>query len=290
MSNKGKTKISVKKEAILMDFLLEKMGGMSRTKIKSLLKNNQVLVNELSVSKFDCQLKSGDIVEIDSAKKIVPLNGKIKIIYEDESIIVVDKGVGILTNSLINKKEKSVYNNLIEYFKAKNLKNTLFYVHRLDRDTSGVLLFAKKKYVQTILKDNWHNDEHEKIYFALVEGEAEKEFGTITSWLTEDQKSKKMYSCNFDNGGQLAISNYIVIQRTKKFTLLQVELLTGRKNQIRVQMQSIGHPVVGDEKYGAKSNPINRLGLHATSLTIKHPETGKMITFESKMPKMFNKF
>jgi 23S rRNA pseudouridine1911/1915/1917 synthase len=279
--------IKVDTTAKLLNFLIQKTGGMSRSKVKALLKYNQVRINGTIETQFDFELKCGDVVTLDFDKKESFFHPKLKIIYEDDYIIVVDKAVGLLTNKTDNEKEKTAFSIIMNYLKQKDHRNKLFYVHRLDRDTSGVLLFAKSKNAQFTLQNLWHRDENEKIYVALVEGSLEKEFGTIESWLIEDEKSKKVYAYDYNNGGLYAALNYIVINRSKNRTLLQIELLTGRKNQIRAQLQSLGHPIVGDKKYGAKTNPVNRLALHANSLKIIHPETAKLMSFESKVPKIF---
>jgi 23S rRNA pseudouridine1911/1915/1917 synthase len=161
-------------------------------------------------------------------------------------------------------------------------------VHRLDKDTSGIMLFAKNEKMKATLQENWKEIVTERMYTALVEGNVKKQSGTITSWLTES-KTFKMYSSSFDNGGKQAITHYKKIRGNKNYSLLEVMLETGRKNQIRVHMEEIGHPIVGDKKYGAHGNPLKRVGLHATTLVFKHPVTGKQMKFTSKVPKKFNK-
>jgi len=172
----------------------------------------------------------------------------------------------------------------MNHLKKQSPKNRLFVVHRLDRETSGVLLFAKNKEVQEALQNYWQYDVYEKIYYAIVEGCVEKSKDTIISWLTESQKTKMVYSSPTDNGGDKAITRYEVVKKNENFSLLKVFLETGKKNQIRVQMQSIGHPIVGDKKYGSTSSPLNRVGLHAAVLTLRHPVTGEKMKFEVPLP------
>lgn len=280
------TKLKVNDPALLMDFLLLKMGGMSKTSVKNLLTKRRVSVNGTVESQYNLQLNAGDIVEIDSTNtKYKFTHPKVKIIYEDNYLIAINKGVGLLSVSSPLHEEVTAYKIVLNYVKKQNLRNNLFVVHRIDRETSGVLIFAKDFDTQNNIKDHWHDDSHQRFYYALVEGEVEKDDDTIISWLTENPKSLKVHSSFTDNGGEQAITSYHVICRKKGMSLLKVNIKTGRKNQIRVQLSAIGHPIVGDRKYGATTSPIGRLGLHAASLTILHPNTGEPIVFEAPIPK-----
>jgi len=279
------TSFRVKEKAELFDFVLQKMGSMSKTAVKSLLNNRQIFVNDKVETQYNLMLQEGDQVTINFSKtKAVFHHAKLKIIYEDEYIIVVDKAEGLLAVATEKNEESTAFRVIMNYLKKQSLKNRLYVVHRIDRETSGVLLFAKQKETQLILQENWHRDVHERIYYAMVEGRVEKEQDSIVSWLTEDWKSKKVYSSFQDNGGQKSITHYQVVKRSEKFSLLKIELETGRKNQIRVHMQNIGHPIVGDKKYGSLVSPIGRIGLHAAVLGLRHPVTGKPIRFESEIP------
>lgn len=210
-------------------------------------------------------------------------NNKIKILYEDKSIIVVSKPTHLLTISTNNEKEKTMFHRTFIYLKKKNHK--LFIVHRLDRDTSGILVFAKTEKVKRILQNNW--DKTKRYYMAVVEGVPDKKADTIKTYLKENNNLLS-YSTN-DKSGKLAITKYRLVDKNSKYSLLEIEILTGRKNQIRVHMKEINHPIVGDKKYKAHTNPINRLGLHAYKLTLKHPITGIEMTFEDKIPEEFVK-
>ena len=207
---------------------------------------------------------------------------RIKILYEDKSIIVVSKPSNLLTISTTNEKDRTMFHKVLEYERKKNKNNKVFIVHRLDKDTSGILVFAKNEKVKKILQNNWNDVK--RYYIAIVEGVPSKKQDTIKSYLKET-KTLMTYSNNKD--GKLAITKYNVLKSNKKYSLLDIEILTGRKNQIRVHMQDIGHPIIGDKKYSAATNPINRLGLHAYKITLKHPITSEEMTFEDKIPKEF---
>ena len=212
---------------------------------------------------------------------------RIKILYEDKSIIVVSKPSHLLTISTDNEKEKTMFHKVIEYEKKKNKNNKVFIVHRLDKDTSGILVFAKNERIKRQLQDNWQNTK--RYYQAVVEGNVEKQEDTIKSYLKEN-KALITYSTN-KSDGKLAITKYKVIKTNKKYSLLDIEILTGRKNQIRVHMNDINHPIIGDKKYNSKTNPIKRLGLHANKLVLQHPITKQIMAFEDKTPKeMLNLF
>ena len=281
-----KTSFRVKEKAELFDFVLQKMESMSKTAVKSLLSSRQIFVNDKIETQYNLTLQEGDRVTINFSKTKAGFHhAKLSIIYEDEYIIVVDKAEGLLAVATEKNEDSTAFRIIMNYLKKQNLKNRLYVVHRIDRETSGILLFAKQKETQLLLQDNWHRDVHERVYYAMVEGSVEKDQDSIVSWLTEDWKSKKVYSSFQENGGQKSITHYQVMKRSEKFSLLKIELETGRKNQIRVHMQSIGHPIVGDKKYGSQESPIGRIGLHAAVLGLRHPVTGRPIRFESEIPK-----
>ncbi|HOI27912.1 MAG TPA: RluA family pseudouridine synthase [Paludibacteraceae bacterium] len=279
------TTFHVKEDAELFDYVLKKMGSMSKTAVKALLTNQRVRVNDRIVSQYNHPLKNKDVVTIIFSNKESGLHhSKLKIIYEDDYIIVVNKSEGLLSVATEKNETATAFRILMNHLKKQSPKNRLFVVHRLDRETSGVLLFAKNKEVQEALQNYWQYDVYEKIYYAIVEGCVEKSKDTIISWLTESQKTKMVYSSPTDNGGDKAITRYEVVKKNENFSLLKVFLETGKKNQIRVQMQSIGHPIVGDKKYGSTSSPLNRVGLHAAVLTLRHPVTGEKMKFEVPLP------
>ena len=277
----------VEESALLMEFLLAKMPNRSRSKIKFLLGNKQVLVDGQPISQFNHQLIRGQQIEI-SKQRVEPAkrSREYTIVFEDEELIVIDKQAGLLSISTEKEKRATAYSLLSSYVKKQNVDNKIFVVHRLDRETSGLMLFAKSEEVKYHLQELWNNTVIERTYLAIVEGVIEKPEGVITSYLVEG-KTFKVHSSQDPKRGKKAITNYKVLKQNKNYSLLKVNLETGRKNQIRVHMQDIGHSVVGDKKYGAGSNPIKRLGLHAQQLSFIHPITGKKLFFETKVPTIF---
>lgn len=282
------TKLKVTEPVELMTFLLAKMGGISRNSVKSLLAHRQVMVNNKVTTQFNLPLQPKDIVSVNSGRGNIELkHPKLKIIFEDEYLIVVEKKEGLLTVTTGNNDETTAFSILKNYVKKSSPQNRIYVVHRLDLETSGVILFAKTQEVQMILRENWHRIVTRRIYMALVEGKVENEQDTIVTWLTENEKSLKIHSSSFDNGGKQAITHYKCVKSNDNYSLLEIELETGRKNQIRVHMQGIGHPIVGDRKYGSGINPINRLGLHARLLSFYHPISTEVVSFETSVPRSF---
>lgn len=281
------TKLTVKEESSLMEFLLSKMGGMSRSSVKSLLSHRQVSVNDEVTTQFDTPLRVGDRITINHSHGNVELtHPKLRIIYEDSDLIIVEKKEGLLTVTTGSGVETTAFSILKNYVKKSSPANKIYTVHRLDRETSGVLLFTKNRDIQHFLRNNWHEIVTKRVYAAVVEGKVVKEKDQIVSWLTENEVSLKIKSSPYDNGGKQAITNYKRTKFTDDYSLLEIELETGRKNQIRVHMESIGHPIVGDRKYGSTVN-IGRLALHARVLEFYHPVTGELVHFETPVPKEF---
>lgn len=285
----GETTLRVTEPAELMQFLLAKMGGMSRNSVKSLLSHRQVMVNGKVTTLFNTGLKAGDTVLVSSARGNIELtHPKLKIIFEDQYLIVVEKKEGLLTVSTGKSDETTAFSILKNYVKKASPQNRIYVVHRLDRETSGIIMFAKTREIQVALQENWHRVITRRVYVALVEGKVEKPKDTIVTWLTENEKSLKIHSSNVDNGGQQAVTHYRTLKTNDNFSLLEVELETGRKNQIRVHMQDIGHPIAGDKKYGSEISPIGRMGLHARVLAFIHPMSLENVTFETQVPKKFS--
>ncbi|MDP3914294.1 MAG: RluA family pseudouridine synthase [Bacteroidota bacterium] len=273
----------------LLQFLIEKFPEKSRTAIKSLLAHKQITVDDMVTTKFDHPLKRGQMVFLNKKRSDEkPRFRGLRIVHEDADIIVIDKASGMLSMASETEKQKTAYSILSEYVKRFNPKNLIFIVHRLDRDTSGLMMFAKSKRVQEVLQQDWNNAIIERSYIAVVEGCVETPEGTVTSWLREN-KAMVMYSSQTPDDGQKAITHYKVLKSNKFFSMLDVKLETGRKNQIRVHMKDIGFPVTGDKKYGGKLNPIGQMGLHARVLAFKHPVTGKALRFETPIPGKFLK-
>jgi len=211
---------------------------------------------------------------------------RLDIIYEDKEIIVVNKPSKLLTISTENEKEKTLFHKVIMYEKKKNKNNKVFIVHRLDKDTSGIVLFAKSEELKRKFQMNWDDLVKTREYVAIVEGKPPKDKGVVRSWLKET-KTLLVYSSDKMGDGKEAITHYRKVMGNSKFTMLDIIIDTGRKNQIRVHMKDLGCPIVGDKKYEAKTNPIRRMGLHANKLVIMHPDTKKELTFECDIPGSF---
>jgi len=221
---------------------------------------------------------------IASNRKFLPLG--LRIIYEDRDILVVDKPAGLLTMGTDNNKTRTAYFYLTDYVRKgySKSRNRIFIVHRLDRETSGVVVFAKMAEAKMRLQDRWKDSE--KKYLAVVHGRCDNTSGTISTYLAENS-AHNMYSTRDKNKGKLAQTGYRVVKRTGAFTLLDLDLLTGRKHQIRVHLADIGHPVVGDEKYGKADRAHSRLALHARSISFTHPFSKERLTFEANVPLYF---
>jgi len=273
----------------LLPFLYETNQDKSRTKVKKMLKHGQVLVDSQRITQHDHPLAPGQHVDIltnNALNKFASLNG-VSILHEDEALIIINKDAGVLSMGSKDVNTLDAYRQLTDYVKHDHPQNRIYIVHRLDRDTSGVMIYAKTEAAKNQLQNNWHDVVQTRMYTALVEGNVTDEQGTISSWLNET-KTLHVYSDPYDNGGKHAVTHYKKIAGSENYSLLEVELETGRKNQIRVHMEDIGHPVVGDKKYGGKTNPINRLALHATSLEFVHPITDELFSYTVRPPVSFN--
>ncbi|WP_166241241.1 RluA family pseudouridine synthase [Paenibacillus turpanensis] len=271
----------------LLAFVLEHANRFGRNTLKSMLARGQIEVDGRSVTKHNHPLHPGQSVTIHTGKKAEPMVWVgVRILHEDDDLLVIHKDAGLLSIASATEKEITAYRQLTEYVRRTDPANRIFVVHRLDRDTSGVMVFAKNEQTKEKLQTNWQEAVTERTYIALVEGKVKKPEGVITSWLKES-KTLLMYSSSIPGDGQHAVTRFKTLQASSEFSLLEVELETGRKNQIRVHMQDIGHPVVGDKKYGSRKRPIGRLGLHAKVLAFQHPTTGESMRFESDVPKEF---
>lgn len=281
--NDIKKEIIVDDDGKLIDILVSNLKDISKKKIKSLIKYRMVLVNKKVVTNSSIMVKKGDRVTI-YFKKSNHENFPLHIIYEDSDVIVIDKPSGLLSISSPKEKYNTAFRLVSDYLKKTDRKAKLFVVHRLDEDTSGVLLFAKNLDIKEKLQDNWNNLVKLREYICVVEGEMPKK-GTFKTYLTMNH-FQKVYSTKNKEIGKLAITNYERIKTNKKYSLLKVDIETGKRNQIRVHMSEYGHPIVGDKKYGSKDNSIGRLALHASKLKITNPKTGKIMSFEAKTPKI----
>ena len=268
-----------------MDFLLKQMG-ITKNRAKDLLTGRAVSVDRKLATHYDTPLHPGQVVRVSRHRQnTMLLNKYVKIVYEDKDIIVIEKSEGILSMAS-TPKQYCVKNVLDEYFEKRHFKCTAHVVHRLDRETSGLMIYAKNIETAKILEDNWHDMVYDRRYIAVLCGRVEKEGGTIQSWLRES-KSFVTYSSPTDNGGKLAITHYHRLRSTDDFSLVEMKLETGRKNQIRVHMADLGNPVAGDQKYGNGRDPLHRLALHAYRLNFYHPITREQMQFETPIPKEF---
>ena len=281
------TQLVVKEGSGLLKFLIAQLPGKSRTTVKSLLAHRQIAVDNHTITHFDYPLEPGQTVTITFGRiaEVVKYRG-LSILFEDPYLIVIEKEAGMLSIATAKEKLLTTYSILSGHVKKENPANRIFVVHRLDRDTSGIMMFAKSEEVQSTMQRAWQEAVIERTYVAVVEGKVENEEGTIRSFLKEN-KALVMYSTRNPGEGDEAITHYKVLKRNENFSLLEVKLETGRKNQIRVHMKDIGHPIVGDKKYGSTQNPIGRTGLHAKILSFIHPVTGKEVRYETPVPQRF---
>lgn len=276
----------VKKECELLEFLLETFKGQSRNSVKSLLGSHRVSIDGAPVTQFNFKLYPGDTVIISTSPIRKKTRSRLPIIYEDDEIIVINKPSGLLSIATDKEKGSTAYRMLSDYVQQKDKHNRIFVVHRLDEDTSGVLMVAKNPIIQKALQDNWNDIVTKRGYYAVVEGHMEQPSGTYKSYLKKNAQNM-MYSSKKAGDGQFSITHYKVIKEIEEYSLLDVNIDTGRKNQIRVHLGEHGHYIVGDDKYGEPKNPMGRLGLHAYALELTHPISGRKMKFVAPTPKDF---
>lgn len=275
-------RIVVKKEAQLMDYLIENTD-YSKSKIKSLLKYHSISISNVRLVRHDTIVHPNQVISISSEKKMTKI-GTIDIVYEDENYLVVNKPSGMLTISTEKEKDRTLYHFVRNYIKEQNKKQKIFIVHRLDRETSGLILFVKREELKRKLQENWEKVAIKRKYMAVVTGILERKEQRLVHFLKENTQNYVFISK--DHSGKEAVTNYKVVRENTN-SLLEVEIETGRKNQIRVQLATIGHPIVGDSKYGTTKG--KRLYLQATELVIRDPLTGKVQSFEVPVPRDFLK-
>ncbi len=276
----------VHQEQPLLAFLLENVK-LSRTKIKQTLQGQGIRVNGKTITQFDYPLIPGMKVAVSKTKRNQqPFRSRyVRIVYEDRWLIVVEKQPGILSMAA-GHSSLNVKSVLDDYFKKSRQNCTAHVVHRLDRDTSGLMVYAKDMDTEQILEHHWHQIVFDRRYVAVLSGEMEEDEGTIENWL-KDNKAYITYSSPVDNGGKLAITHFHTLDRTTLHSLVEFRLETGRKNQIRVHAADMGHPVCGDPKYGNGDNPLGRLCLHAFLLCFYHPVTRQPMEFQTVIPATF---
>lgn len=271
----------------LLEWLLANLK-QSRSKVKATLQGRGVRVGGKVVTQFDYRLEPGMKVAVSKVKKTAELKSRyVRLVYEDRHLVVVEKQAGILSMAA-GHSSLTVKAVLDDYFRRSNQRCTAHVVHRLDRDTSGLMIYAKEMQAEQILEHEWHERVYDRRYVAVVSGEMERDEGTVASWL-RDNKAYITYSSPVDNGGKYAVTHYHTLARTTQHSLVEYVLETGRKNQIRVHSADIGHPVCGDVKYGNGDDPIGRLCLHAYVLCFVHPITNRRLEFETPVPVAFRK-
>ena len=278
---------TVDKEQTLLEFLLDNLQDLSRTKVKAILKGHGVYVNKRIETQFDLLLLPGTKISVSKTKRnlVVLKSRHLSIVYEDQWLVVVDKKPGILSmpagHSSLNVKKV-----LDDYFVKSRQKCTAHVVHRLDRDTSGLMIYAKDMQTEQKLERSWHEIVYDRRYIALVSGCMKEDGGTVSNWL-KDNKAYYTYSSPVDNGGKFAVTHFHTLRRSDHYSLVEFALETGRKNQIRVHCADLGYPVCGDVKYGNGDDPIGRLCLHAYVLCFTHPVTQQPMEFKTPIPQNF---
>ncbi|MBR3522161.1 MAG: RluA family pseudouridine synthase [Prevotella sp.] len=278
-------KYTVDREAPLLEYLLATLP-MSRNKVKDTLQGRGIKVNGKTVTQYDYPLTPGTVVEVSNSKRNDTFKSKyVNLVYEDQYLVVIEKKPGILSMAA-GHSSLNVKTVLDDYFKKTRQKCRAHVVHRLDRDTSGLMIYAKDMETEQILEHEWHDIVYDRRYVALCSGEMEEDSGTIANWL-KDNKAYVTYSSPVDNGGKYAVTHFFVLDRSVDYSLVEFKLETGRKNQIRVHSADMGHPVCGDIKYGNGDSPLHRLCLHAYVLCFYHPVTHKPMEFSTPIPPQF---
>ena len=279
--------LTVENDSFLLEFLLAQISKKNRNKIKAVLRDRQVSVEGKVITHYKHPLKAGQQVRVSWEKKSYDsLEHGVRVVYEDSDLIVIDKPAGLLTIATDKEKRKTAYAVLSSHIKQQDAAARIFIVHRIDRETSGLLLFAKSEKVKDLIQKTWMSTITEREYVAVVEGRVEKDKGVISSWLTESS-AFKVYSSQKQGQGKEAVTHFHTVKSNQDYSLLKLSLETGRKHQIRVHLQDIGHPIVGDKKYGSGSNTLKRLGLHAQVLAFIHPVSNLPCRFEIDVPGKF---
>lgn len=282
----------VHEECELLQFLFTKFSNLSKNAVKSILSGHYVAVNGAPVTQFNLKLAKDDVVIVSKQRIAKKTRKDLPIIFENDELIAINKPSGLLSVASDTEKGRTAYRIVNDYMQQKDKHNRIYVVHRLDEDTSGVLVFAKNPKIRDILQKNWNDIVLARGYYAIVEGIMQPKEAKLVDYLRENSLNL-MYVTNDKVNGKKCITNYKTIVSNKNYSLLDVDIETGRKNQIRVQLGHRGHHIIGDDKYGEPSDPLKRLGLHAYKLKFIHPVTKKLMEFIAPMPdefkKMFNK-
>lgn len=277
--------LQVKDKGTLLPFLVENLKGRSRSAVKSYLAHRQVAINGRVTTAFDAFIHSGDVVAVRNVGEDAPNpNHLARIVYEDDDILVADKKYGAASARNVHRKgEQTVEDVMAEHVRRQRKDAQAWLVYGLDRDVSGLLLFAKSEEALTRLQGG----QTQTKYIAITEGEPQTPNGQMTHWLTNDSKTKKVLASATDNGGQMATTDYKTLKSNGRFALVELSAKDEKRHQLRTQLASSGTPIAGDKKYGAHTNPIGRLCLHAQTLTFYHPSSGKPTTFDTGVPACF---
>lgn len=283
----GERRISVKEADTLLSLLYKSLANEhSKTAIKSLLSKGQVSVNGEATTQFDAPLHPNDLITITYGKgKVVFNHPMLKVVWEDESLIVVNKKNGLLSVANQKVKEKTAYQLLSDYVKKTDLRNKIFILHRLEREASGLMIFAKNKGVQAQLHTNWNTMMTNRGFAVVVEGRPEKNTDLLMSFDSNGEQSG-VYITSADSGTE-TIMRYKLLKTNDVYSLLELTMESGHKNLIRERLGALGNPIAGDEKFGAQTNPVARIALHAHKLFFIHPVTNEEMCFESPIPSSF---
>lgn len=279
----------VKEEVTLLPFLFSSLSGLSKSEVKSMLKYKHIAIKGSAVTQFDTPLSPGDIVQVNFGRSFYKFNNpQVKVIYEDKWFLVIEKASGLLSVANDTAREKNAFHIVRDYVRHDNPDAEIYVCHRLDQYTSGILVFAKDESLMMELRSNWDFYVKERRYVCVTENIPARPEDTIESLLTQNEHLR-VHSTNDETVGRLAVTHYKVIQTRGRYALVDVEIFTGKKNQIRVHMSEMGCPIAGDMKYGAETNPVRRLMLHNYRLSFIHPVTGELMRFTLPTPSVFRK-
>lgn len=277
-------------EDILINVLRNNLKKYSKNNIKTFLSKEMVLVNNIVQTRYDYLVHVTDKITIRETKIKVPkLKNRLNIIYEDDDLIAINKPHGLLSIATEREKEYTLYHFVSDYLKDKNKNNKIFIIHRLDKDTSGIVIFAKNQKTKNLFQNNWDKIVRNRCYYAVCEGSLKEKEGTIKEYLVENDKSFMVYATKNKKEGKLAVTDYKVVKENKNYSLLDINIKTGRKNQIRVGLMNLGNPIVGDKKYGEGKSIIKRMALHEYKIEIYDPRTNKKLLLRTEMPTTFKK-
>lgn len=279
----------VRAAGTLLECLERLVPGAARRTLRQFLARGRVRVNGTPARAAKHAVAPGDVVEVGPPAPRLPAGAGLTILHEDADILVVNKRENLLTIATARERERTAYAILADYVRQEACGNRIFIVHRLDRPTSGVLVLARSQRAKRALQDQFRARTADRRYVAVVEKAVDPPRGILESYLVEDAH-RRVRSTSDRTRGKLAVTRYRVLRQHPRYPVLEIELETGRKGQIRAQLAEAGHPIVGDRDYGAATDPMKRLGLHAWRLAFTHPGTGRPVAFEAPLPPPFRRF